>query len=109
MRRVDFEIYGLSVDALIVSCYSRCLILDLVSNLGEVVESTPWNMEEFSPFLLSCYARGCMGDMDFVVVGFVIAWKVDQLEDKRSTGDDAASSGEEISTNDVLKYRRLSG
>lgn len=50
-----------------------------------------------------------MWDMDLVVVVFVaLAGKVDELQDKWPTCDDATASREKVSANNVLKHRRLS-
>jgi hypothetical protein len=53
MGRVYFEVYGLSVDALVVTCNPGGFILNLPLNLGEVVEPPAGNMKELSPFLLA--------------------------------------------------------
>lgn len=107
MRRVDLEIDGLPVDALVVSSYPRCLRLDFTLDVGKVVEPPPWVVEELSPFLLSCYARGCMRDVDFVVVWdvFAVARKVDELQNERSPRYDTASSGQKVSSDNVLENR----
>jgi hypothetical protein len=111
MGRVDLEVYGLPIDALVVSCYPRRLVLDFASNLAEVIELASCNVKELCPFLLlACYARGRVWDVDFIVLGLVVAVArdVDQLENKRSPCHDTTSSREEISANDILEYRRLS-
>lgn len=81
MRRVDLQVYGLPVDALVVACYPRGLSFDLTLNLGEIVEPAAGNMVKFGPFLLPCYTRGSMRDMHFMVVGLVVALarEVDEL------------------------------
>lgn len=111
MRRVDLEVDRLPVDALVVSCYPGGFILDFALNLGEVVEPPAGNVKELSPFILAGYACWGMWDMNFVVFVsvFVLAWEIDELQDKRAASYDAAASRQEISANDVLKYRRLSG
>lgn len=48
--RVDFEIDGLSVDALVRSCHTRGLVLDLTLDIGEVCELSAGDMVEFCPF-----------------------------------------------------------
>jgi hypothetical protein len=110
MRGVDFEVYRLSVDALVVSCYPCCLGFDLAPNLGEVVELPPWNVEKLSPFLLSRHTCWSMRNMYLVVVIRIVAFarKIDELEDERPPGHDAATSGEKVSADDILEYRRLS-
>jgi hypothetical protein len=110
VRRVDLEVDGLSVDALVVSCDSGRLVLDLAPDLGEVVVSPPGDVEELSPFLLSGDARGGVGNVDLIVfVGvFALAGQVDELQDERASGHDAVASGEKVSADDVLEHRRLS-
>ena len=106
MRRVDLEVDGLPVDALVVSCYPRRLALNLLSDLIKVVELAPWDVEELAPFLLPCYARRCVWDVHFIVlVGvFSVAGEVDELENERPPGDDATASGKKVSANDVLEH-----
>ena len=105
MRRINLQVDWLPVDALVVSCYSRRLILDFTPNLGKVPKAAPGNVVELGPFLiLACYARRCMRNVYFVVGGFVVAFrgKIDELKDEWSPCYDAASSREEISANDVF-------
>ena len=62
-------------------------------------------MMEFCPLLLSCNTCGSVWDMDLIVARFVaFAWKVDELQDKWTTSDDATSSRQEISANDVFQH-----
>tara|TARA_R110002003_G_scaffold59_19_gene5376 strand:+ start:1958 stop:2278 length:321 start_codon:yes stop_codon:yes gene_type:complete len=106
MRRVDFEVDGLSVDALVVSCYPRRLGFDFASDLGEVVELPPWDVEEFSPFLLASDTCWRVWDVHFVALVLIsLAGKVDELQNKWPPGNDATTSGEEVSADDVLEYR----
>lgn len=95
VRRVDFEVDGLPIDSLVVSCYPRGLVLDFTPDLGEIVVSPPWDMEELSPFLLPSNTRWSVRHVDLVIVVgiFAFAGEVDELEDERSSGDDAATSG----------------
>lgn len=107
--RVDFQVNGLPVDALVVSCYPRSLVLDLALDVGKVVEALAGNVEELSPLLLAGNARGRVGNVDFIVVVVVaLAGQVDELENERSAGDDAAATGQEILADNVLEHRRLS-
>jgi hypothetical protein len=104
MGRVDLQVDWLSVDPFIVSCYSCSLRFDFTLDLGEVIESAPGDMMELAPFLLPRYARWCVGDVNFVAIWLVVAvaGQVDELQDERPASDDAAPSGEEVSTDDVL-------
>jgi len=110
MRGVDLEVYGLAVDAFVVSCYPCRLRLNLPLNLGEVVKSPPWVVEKFCPFCLSCYASRCVRNVDFVVFRpvFAVARQIDELQDQRAAGNDATSSGQKVSTNNVFEDGRLS-
>lgn len=111
MWGVNLEVDGLSVDALVVSRYPCRLVLNLAPDLGEVVVSPPWDVQKFSPFLLSGDTCWCVGHVYFIVIVGVVAFagKVDELEDERPPGNNAAASGEEVSADNVLEYRRLSG
>jgi hypothetical protein len=81
MRRIDLQVDGLSVDALVASRYSRCFCLDLVSDLAEVIPSPARNMMELGPLLLSCYTGGSVWDVYLIVARFVtVAWQVDELQ-----------------------------
>lgn len=81
MRRINFEIDRLSVDAFVASSYARSLCLDFSPHLREVIPFPPRNMIKLSPFLLSCNAGWSVWDMDFVVSRLVVsvAWYVDEL------------------------------
>jgi hypothetical protein len=111
VRRVDLEVDGLPVDALVVSCDPGRLVLDLAPDLGEVVVSPPGDVQELAPFLLPGDARGGVGDVDLVVLVsvFALAGQVDELEDERASGHDAAASGQKVSADNVFEHRRLSG
>lgn len=50
MRRVDLEVDRLSVDALVVAGNPRGFVLDFALHVGEVAESTVWDMMELGPF-----------------------------------------------------------
>jgi hypothetical protein len=105
VRRVDLQVDRLPVDALVVSCYPRGLVLDLALDVGEVVEPLAGNVEKLSPFLLASYACWCVGYMNFIVVVFVaFAREVDELEDERPACDDTAATRKEVLADDVLEY-----
>lgn len=110
MWRVYLKVDRLSVDALVVSCYSCSLVLNFPPDLAEVVETATRNVIELGPLILPCHAGGCVRYVDLIVLRLVaVAGNVDELQDQRSSGDDAASSWKEISTDNVLENRRLSG
>jgi hypothetical protein len=111
VRRVDLEVNGLPVDALVVACYPGRLVLNLAPDLGEVIVPPTWDVEELSPFLLASNACWGVGHMHFVVVVCILALagEVDELQNQGSSGHDAAASGQEVSADNVLEHRRLSG
>lgn len=109
MRGKDLEVYRLSVDAFVASGYSRGFSLDLLLYLSKIFEFPAREMVEFCPFMLSCHTGSRVRDMDIMSFGFVLTLtrNVYELENQRSPCDNAASSGKEVSTDDILKYRRL--
>jgi hypothetical protein len=111
VRRVDLEVDGLAVDALVVSCYPGRLVLNLAPDLGEVVVPPAWDVEKLAPFLLASNACWGVGHMDLVVVVCILALagEVDELQNQGPSGHDAAASGQEVSADNVLEHRRLSG
>ena len=106
VRRVDLEVDGLSVDAFVVASNSRRLILDLALHLLEVVESSTGYVIELAPFVLSGYRCGSMRHVDFIVARFVFAvgGYVDELQDERSSSDNAGASREEVAADDVFEH-----
>jgi hypothetical protein len=106
MWRVDFQVDGLPVDTLVVSCYPGSLVFDFTLYLGEVVESSPGDVKKLSPFLLSSYTRRCMWNMYLisVLLVFVFAGKIDKLENERSPSYDSAATREEVSADNVLEH-----
>lgn len=110
MRRVDLEIDGLTVDALVVARYPSSLVLNLAPHFTKVEELPPRNVQELGPFILACDACGGVRDVDLVALGLLaVTGDVDELEDERAASDDAAATGKEISANNVLEDRRLAG
>lgn len=102
MRRVDLEIDRLSIDTLIISRDPRRLILDLALDILKLGEPSVGQVVELCPFWL-CSDGMC----SMWLVGLVIGWDIDELEDERSTSNDTATSRQEISTNDILEYGRF--
>lgn len=111
VRGIDFEVYGLPVDTFIIARYPGRLILDFPLHFCKVGESSAGHVVKFCPFILACDACWSMWYMNFIIFGLIgaITGYVDELEDKRSSSDDAAASREEISTNNILKYGGFSG
>jgi hypothetical protein len=87
VRRVDFEVYGLPVDALVIACYPRRLVLDFPLDILEFRKPSIWYMVELSPFWLSSNRSMCVS-----VWGIVIGWDIDELEDKWSSSNDPTST-----------------
>lgn len=54
VRRVDFEVYWLPVDTLVISGNSRSLVLDFPFDILEFRESSIRYVVEFCPFWLCC-------------------------------------------------------
>jgi len=95
----------LTIDALIVAGDPSRLVLNFPLDIAKVVESPVGDVVKFSPFIASGFA-GVSVTRSRRVLGVVI-WNVDKLEDEGSSGDDATAAGQEVSSNNVLKYRRL--
>lgn len=109
MGRVDFEVDRLSVDAFVASRYPGSLIFNLPLDLVEVVKLATGYVTKLAPLILSSYTGGSMWYVDLVAFRFVlvIAWNIDQLQYQGPSSDDAAATRQEVSANNVLKYRRL--
>lgn len=110
VRRVDFEVDGLSVDALVTSCYPGRLILNLSLDLAKVIELAARNVTELAPLILTGYTGGSVWYIELIAFRLVLslAWHIDELQNERSSGDDAASTRQEIPSDNVLQHRRLS-
>lgn len=101
--RVDLEVDGLSVDALVATSDAICLLLDFALDLGKVIPFPARNVIKLSPLFLSSDACWSVRYVYFVILWSVArAGDIDQLEDQWSSGDDSASSREKVSTDDVF-------
>ena len=100
MRRVDLEVYRLSVDTLIIPRYPSRFILNLALNILEFCEPSIRDMMELCPLWLYCDAR-CGIRFRAIVIG----WDIDELQNQRSSSNNTASTREEISPNDVFENR----
>ena len=49
MRRVNFQVDRLSIDALVVPCYPSSFVFDFFPDFSKVVESTTGNVMELGP------------------------------------------------------------
>ena len=110
MWRVDLQVDGLSVDALVAARYATGLALNLPLDILKVIPFPMRLMVEFCPLILPCYAGWRVWDVYFVMARLVVsaAWEVDELKDERSSSYDAAATREKVSADDVLQYGRLS-
>ncbi len=110
MWGVDLQVDGLPVDALVVSCYPRCLGLNLAPDLCKIIEPLAGNVQKLSPLLLSCYTgRGVRHVYLITLFGILaLAREVNQLENERSPRYDATASREKVPADDVLEDRRFS-
>ena len=83
MWRVDLQVDGLSIDALIVPCDACRLVLNLPFDVGEVVEPSTRDVMKLCPLSLSGHARRRMRHVHLVIGGFVVPFGgyVDQLKD----------------------------
>lgn len=107
MRRVDLEVNGLSVNALVGSCDPSRLILDFSLDIREVIEATVRDVMKFGPFRAAGSCRGGVGIADRVGSIFIIM-DVDELEDEGATSYDATSSRKKVSANNIFENRRFS-
>ena len=104
--RVDLEVDGLTVDALVATGYSRRLVLDLPLDVAEISEPPVGNVMKLGPLI----PRSCSGipvSRVECVLGLALRY-VDQLQNQGSPGDDATAAGQEIAANDILEDRGLS-
>jgi len=111
MRREDLQVDGLPVYALVITCNACSLCLDLPLHFSKVVPFSARHMMELGPFPLRRDTGWRMGDLYLVVGGpaVTLAGDVDELEDERSPCNNAAASGQKISSDNVLEHRRLAG
>ena len=86
VRAVYAEMDEELADALVLARDAECLLLDLAANLVEVGVALVY-VEELAPFGVVGWRVGDGG--------------VDELEDERSSGDDALATGEEIASNNA--------
>ena len=108
MRREDFQVDRLPVDALVVTSNPCRFIFDLMLDLAKVSEFAPRNMMELGPLVLLCNACRCMRNMNFVAFGCVtLAGNVDKLQDQRPSGNYAATTRQKVPSDNVLEYRRF--
>lgn len=111
MRGVYLEVYGLARDALVVAGNSSGLVLDLALDVAKVGKAPVGDMVELGPFAGPCDIWVPLRGMRSILggVGRLVIRDVDELEDQGTACDDAASTGQEIPTDDVLEDRRLAG
>jgi hypothetical protein len=99
MRGVDFQIDGTTIDPFVATGNPCGFRLYLPANFREVVETAIRLMQELSEFRRICRRLAAF---------FVSCGDIDQLENKRTTGDDPCSAGQKVASHNVLQHRRLS-
>lgn len=103
MRRVNLQVDGWSIDSLIVSCYSRCFVLNFPLHILKLCKSPIGNVMKLGPFRLRSYTRCCMR---FWCI-FLLWWHIDELQNEGSAGHDPTTTGKEVSADNILEYRGL--
>ncbi len=106
--RVDLEVDGLAVDALVVTGNACRLVLNLPLDVGEVGEAAVGNVVELCP--LGAARRGGRSvRVAGRIRGVVILGDVDELEDQGPPCNDAAAAGQKVATDNVFEDRGLAG
>lgn len=100
MRRIDFEIYRLPIDALIIACYSRRLVFNFPLDVLEFRKPSIRYVVELGPFWLCSYRSRCVSFW-----GIIFGGDVDELENERSSSNDATATRQKVSTDDVFEDR----
>lgn len=101
MRGVDFEIDGLSIDALVAASDSCGFIFNFPFDIGKVVEPSVGYVMKLCPFRSAGSRRRTIRVICWVRRGVIIE-DVDELQNQGPASDDAASSGQEISADNVF-------
>lgn len=109
MRRVDFQVNGLSVDALVGAGNSRRLILDFSLDIYEIGVSSIGDVVELGPFSAARSSRRAVGVVVGIGARLVVLYDVDELKDQRSSSHNAAASRQKVAADDVLEDGRFSG
>jgi hypothetical protein len=100
MWRIDFEIYRLPIDALIIACYSGRLVFNFPLDVLEFRKPSIRYVMELGPFWLCSYRGRCVSFW-----GIIVGGDVDELENERSSSNDATATRQKVSTNDVFENR----
>ena len=101
MRRVNLKIDRLTIDAFVAASYPRGLVLDFSLDIGKIREPSARDMMELSPLRASSGSRRSVRIVERVRRFFILL-NVDKLQDQRSPGADAASSGQKITADDIF-------
>ena len=88
MRRVDLEVDRLSVDALVVTGNSGCLVLNLALDIAKIVEPAVGYVVELCPLGTASSTRGSIRIACRVGSVFIFG-NVDELKDQGTTSADA--------------------
>jgi hypothetical protein len=90
----------LTIDALVIACYSCRLVLDLPLHILKFRKPSIGDMVELGPFWLCSYCGWCVS-----FGGIIISWDVDELENKWSSSDDSTATGQKVSADDIFQDR----
>ena len=106
MRGVDLQVDRLSVDAFVRAGNSAGFVLNFSLYLSKVVPPTARYMVELRPLFLTSNARRGVRYVDFIMVWLVIAptGDIDELQDQRSSSDNATSSRKKVSSHNVFQH-----
>lgn len=102
MRGIDLEVYGLSVDALVDARHSSRLVLNLPLDIREVVEPPVGDVMKFRPLGAPSSSGRSIGIVERIR-GVIVFGDVDELENQRTAGDDAAAAREKVPADNVFK------
>jgi hypothetical protein len=91
MRRVDLQVYGLSVDALIAAGDPGSLALDLALDVAKVIEFAVRDVVKLSPLGAPSLIGVSVGDMDGIFR--LLIRNIDKLKDQGPSRDDATTAG----------------
>lgn len=101
MWGINLKVDRGSVDSLVIARNPRCLRLNLPPYFMEVVISSPCLVQEFSKLGVLSNSLWCVG----IIIRWFVGWYIDKLQDQWTAGDDARTTGQEITTNNVFEDR----
>ena len=105
--RVDLEVYGLAVDALVASGNPRRLVLNFPFDIAKIGEPPVGNVMEFGPLIVAGLVWVSVAASQSFIAVFI--GNVDELQNEGSAGHDAATAGQKISPHDVFENGGFAG